>query len=38
LAEDPGLLVLDVEGSKADVERTKRQYGLTSLQRLESQD
>ena len=38
LAEDPGLLVLDVEGCKADEERIKRQYGLTSLQRLESQD
>jgi hypothetical protein len=38
LAEDPGLLVLDVEGSKADEERIKQQYGLESLRRLESQD
>jgi len=38
LAEDPGLLVLDVEGSKADEERIKKQYGLESLRRLESQD
>jgi S1-C subfamily serine protease len=38
LAEDPGLLVLDVEGSKADEERIKQQYGLESLRRLEWQD
>ena len=38
LAEDPGLLVLDVEGSKADEARIKQQYGLESLRRLESQD
>ncbi len=38
LAEDPGLLVLDVDGSKADEERIKQQYGLESLRHLESQD
>lgn len=38
LAEDPGLLVLDVEGSKADEQRIKQQYGLESLRRLESQN
>jgi len=38
LADDPGLLVLDVEGSKAEEERIKKQYGLNSLQRLEAQD
>ena len=38
LAEDPGLLVLDVEGSKADETRIQQQYGLESLRRLESQD
>lgn len=38
LAEDPGLLVLDVEGSKADEQRIKQQYGLESLSRLESQN
>jgi len=38
LAEDPGLVVLDVEGSKAEEERIKQQYGLTSLRRLESQN
>lgn len=38
LAEDPGMLVLDVNGSKADEERIKKQYGLTSLRRLESQN
>lgn len=38
LAEDPGLLVLDVEGSKAEEDRIKEQYGLTSLRRLKSQD
>lgn len=36
LAGDPGLVVLDVEGSKADEERIKRQYGLESLRRLEA--
>ncbi len=38
LAEDPGLLVLDVEGSRADEARIKQQYGLESLRRLEHQD
>ena len=38
LAEDPGLVVLDVEGSKNDEPRIRQQYGLESLRRLEAQD
>ena len=34
LAEDPGLLVLDVEGSKTEEERIKRDYRLPSLRQL----
>jgi len=34
LAEDPGLIVLDVEGSKAEEERIKRDYRLPSLRQL----
>lgn len=35
LAEDPGLVILDVEGSKAEEERIKRDYRLPSLRRLD---
>lgn len=35
LAEDPGLIVLDVEGSKAEEERIKRDYRLPSLRQLD---
>ncbi len=35
LAEDPGLVVLDVEGSKAEEERIKRDYRLPSLRQLD---
>jgi hypothetical protein len=34
LAEDPGLVILDVEGSKAEEERIKRDYRLPSLRQL----
>lgn len=34
LAEDPGLVVLDVEGSKSEEARIKQEYGLNSLRRL----
>ena len=34
LAEDPGFVVLDVEGSKAEEERIKAQYGLKSLRQI----
>ncbi len=36
LAEDPGLIVLDVEGSKAEEERLLRDYRLPSLSQIES--
>ena len=35
LAEDPGLVVLDVEGSKTEEERIQRDYRLPSLRQLE---
>jgi hypothetical protein len=35
LAEDPGLVILDVEGSKAEEERIKRDYRLPSMRRLD---
>ena len=35
LAEDPGLVVLDVEGSKAEEERIQRDYRLPSLRQLD---
>ena len=35
LAEDPGLVVLDVEASKAEEERIKTEYRLPSLRQLE---
>lgn len=35
LAEDPGLIVLDVEGSKAEEERIKRDYRLPTLRQLD---
>jgi len=35
LAEDPGLIVLDVEGSKAEEERIKRDYRLPALRQLD---
>lgn len=38
IAEDPGLIVLDAEASKADEERILQLYGLTSPRRLESQN
>lgn len=34
LAEDPGLIILDVEGSKAEEERIKRDYRLPTLRQL----
>jgi S1-C subfamily serine protease len=34
LTEDPGLVILDVEGSKAEEERIKRDYRLPSLRQL----
>ncbi len=34
LAEDPGLVVLDVEKSKAEEDRIQREYGLPYLRRL----
>lgn len=37
LADDPGLIVLDVQGSKDAEERVKQEYGLPSLRRLETQ-
>ena len=36
LAEDPGLVILDVEGSKAEEERIKRDYRLPSLRQLDA--
>lgn len=35
LAEDPGLVVLDVEGSKAEEERIRRDYRLPALRQLD---
>ena len=35
LAEDPGLIVLDVEGSKAEEERIKRDYRLPSMRQID---
>lgn len=35
LAEDPGLVILDVEGSKAEEERIKRDYRLPALRQLD---
>ena len=35
LAEDPGLVVLDVEGSKTEEERIQRDYRLPSLRQLD---
>lgn len=34
LAEDPGLVILDVEGSKAEENRIRQEYGIPSLRRL----
>lgn len=34
LAEDPGMVVLDVQGSKAEEERIKQEYGLESMRQL----
>ncbi len=36
LAEDPGLIVLDVAKSKDAEERVKQEYGLTSLRQLDT--
>jgi S1-C subfamily serine protease len=38
LGEDPGLVVLDVEGSKNAEERIKAEYGITTLRQLENQN
>jgi len=38
LAEDPGLIVLDVESSKRDEDRIKAHYGIPDLRHLESQN
>lgn len=38
LAEDPGMVALDAEASRASEERILQLYGLTSPRRLESQD
>ena len=38
LAEDPGLIVLDVEGSKAEEERILRDYRIPSLRQITPQD
>jgi len=38
LTEDPGLVVLDVEGSKNAEERIKAEYGLPALRHLENQN
>jgi hypothetical protein len=38
LAEDPGLVVLDVEGSKKAAERIKTEYGIPSLRHLGNQN
>ena len=35
LAEDPGMIVLDVEGSKAEEERIQRDYRIPSLRHLD---
>ena len=35
LAEDPGLVILDVEGSKTEEERIKRDYRIPSLRQLD---
>ena len=38
LAEDPGLVILDVEGSKQAEERIKAEYGIPAMRQLENQD
>jgi hypothetical protein len=37
LAEDPGLVILDVEGSKQAEERIKAEYGIPAMRQLENQ-
>ncbi len=38
LAEDPGLVILDVEGSKQAEERIKAEYGIPAMRHLENQN
>jgi hypothetical protein len=38
LAEDPGLVILDVEGSKQSEERIKAEYGIPAMRHLENQN
>jgi hypothetical protein len=37
LAEDPGLVILDVEGSKQAEDRIKAEYGIPAMRQLENQ-